>query len=106
VNTTGWLKGLRVTADGSGIVSHTSALPVLMGVDLVSHGDYTRPMARYSGERRPAPQRQEAEESPRAYPLNESGHEEAKRPRRRGGVRTIGKAAGVVVKVILEVLPF
>ena len=68
--------------------------------------NYLRFMARYTGERRPAHQRQEAEESPRAYPLDKSGQEEAKRPRRHRAVRKIGKVAGAVVEVILEVLPF
>jgi hypothetical protein len=43
VNTTGWLKGLRVTRDGAGIVSHAAfTLPVARHGSLVTAGARTR----------------------------------------------------------------
>jgi hypothetical protein len=49
--------------------------------------------------------RREAEEPLPRYPVDESGQEEAKRPRRLGG-RKIGRAVGTVLEAILQVLPW
>ena len=68
--------------------------------------NYHRFMAPQPNQRQAAPQYQEAEQPPPEYPLDESGQEKAKRPRRFDRVRTVGEFAGHVVGAILDGLPF
>jgi hypothetical protein len=63
-------------------------------------------MAPEPNQRQAAPQYQEAEQPPPEYPLDESGQQEAKPPRRRGVFRKVGKVAGGVLEAIVEAAPF